>query len=606
VELVGDAFDRAGPADRVLAGLDRQTRRALAQFVGVLTGSSHDRHPSGSSMSPSNPGRFKVTREFLTRLNNKRGIAQEEEDQIQDALDRLYDLESYPFKGVVLSSEVDEEQVAEVFVRINSEGVKLDQADFILTLTSVFWEDGRRALEEFCRAARTPSTSTPSPFNWYIKPKPPQLLRVVAAVGLRRAVLRQVYASLRGRDPETGRLSPAQREKLFGHMRQAQEHALNLVHWHEFLLCLERGGFRGEKMISSQTSLLYSYALWLIGRVDHEVPLSQLRETIARWFFMAQLTGRYSGSVETRMEQDLALLRDLRPGDAYGFTAALDRVVQEVLTHDFWTITLPRALDSSASKSPALLAHIAALNILDADVLLSTIKVRTRLDPAITAVKGVERHHLFPRKYLQKALGVTSSTTINQIANMALLEWNDNIAISDQAPQEYWPRQLAAKGMASETRTRQLYLHALPEDWPSLEFDAFLTARRQLMAQVIKDAFFRLGDSTYQPVYPEAAAIPRQPAPTAIPSRRIKLSELLDAGLVSVGTVLTPAWEGHDYAATIDDQGRILLDSQLYETPSGAAAATGAGANGWTFWIADTPDGQVPLATLRAALSEDG
>lgn len=312
------------------------------------------------------------------------------------------------------------------------------------------------------------------------------------------------------------------------------------MHWHEFLLCLERGGFRGEKMISSQTSLLYSYALWLIGRVDHEVPLSQLRETIARWFFMAQLTGRYSGSVETQMEQDLALLRDLRPGDAYGFTAALDRVVQEVLTHDFWTITLPRALDSSASKSPALLAHIAALNILDADVLLSTIKVCTRLDPAITAVKGVERHHLFPRKYLQKSLGVTSSTTINQIANMALLEWNDNIAISDQAPQEYWPRQLAAKGMASETRTRQLYLHALPEDWPSLEFDAFLTARRQLMAQVIKDAFFRLGDSTYQPVYPEAAAIPRQPAPTAIPSRRIKLSELLDAGWSASGQCSLP------------------------------------------------------------------
>ncbi|MEV7239230.1 hypothetical protein AB0N06_36715, partial [Streptomyces sp. NPDC051020] len=32
----------------------------LAQFVGVLTGSSHGRHPSGSSMSPSNPGRFTI------------------------------------------------------------------------------------------------------------------------------------------------------------------------------------------------------------------------------------------------------------------------------------------------------------------------------------------------------------------------------------------------------------------------------------------------------------------------------------------------------------------------------------------------------------------
>jgi hypothetical protein len=59
-ELVGDAADRAGPVGRVLAGLDRQTRRALTQFVGVLTGSRHDQDPSGSSMSPSNPGRFSL------------------------------------------------------------------------------------------------------------------------------------------------------------------------------------------------------------------------------------------------------------------------------------------------------------------------------------------------------------------------------------------------------------------------------------------------------------------------------------------------------------------------------------------------------------------
>ncbi|WP_372449332.1 DUF5753 domain-containing protein [Streptomyces montanisoli] len=33
--------------------------------MGVLTGSSHERHPSGSSMSPSNPGRFNEYRELL-------------------------------------------------------------------------------------------------------------------------------------------------------------------------------------------------------------------------------------------------------------------------------------------------------------------------------------------------------------------------------------------------------------------------------------------------------------------------------------------------------------------------------------------------------------
>ncbi|EFL35548.1 DUF262 domain-containing protein [Streptomyces viridochromogenes DSM 40736] len=549
-------------------------------------------------------GRRKVIRDFLTRLRDKRSLPEAEEDRIQDALDRLHDLESYPFKGVVLSADIDEEQVAEIFVRINSEGVKLDQADFILTLTSVFWEEGRRALEDFCRHSRTPALHGASPFNWYIRPKPPQLLRVVAAVGLDSAVLKQVYAALRGRDT-TGKLSPARREERFAQLQQAQEHVLDLKHWHEFFLCLEHAGFRGEKMISSQNTLLYSYALWLIGRVRYGVPIDQLRSVIARWFFMAQLTGRYSGSVESQMEQDLALLRNLTPRDAHGFTTALDRVVRETLTSDFWSITLPNTLNSSAAKSPALLAYIAALNILDADVLLSTIKVRTRLDPAILARKGVERHHLFPRKYLQKSLGVTTSARINQIANMALLEWSDNIAISDQAPTQYWPAQLAAKRIPADVMARQRYLHALPDDWPSMDYETFLTTRRTLMAQVVRDAFGQLESPSYHPVYDVPALVPEQRSTSRVPSRRIKLSELLDAGLINAGTVLTPSWEEYDHVAAIDDQGRIVLDGQIHDTPSGAANAAGAGTNGWTFWLADTPEGQVSLADLRAALSEE-
>ena len=159
-------------------------------------------------------------------------------------------------------------------------------------------------------------------------------------------------------------------------------------------------------MLSSENAILYSYALWLIGRVDYQVPLSQLKEIIARWFFMAHTTGRYSGSFETRFEADVARLSGVAPGDTSGFIAALDQVIRDTLSADYWDITLPNGLATSASKSPALLAYIAALNILDADVLLSTSKVRSRLDPAITLKKGIERHHLFPKGYLKSVLGL--------------------------------------------------------------------------------------------------------------------------------------------------------------------------------------------------------
>lgn len=190
-------------------------------------------------------------------------------------------------------------------------------------------------------------------------------------------------------------------------------------------------------MISSDNTLLFTFVLWLIGRVDYGVSLDRLREVIARWFFMAQMTGRYTGAFESQFEQDVARLVDVASGDADAFMAILNRVVEDTLTGDCWSVTLPNELATSAAKSPTLLAYIAALSILDADALFSTGKVRSRLDPAITAKKGIERHHLFPRAYLRDRVGIKDNKDINQIANMALVEWSDNIDISDTAPSDY-------------------------------------------------------------------------------------------------------------------------------------------------------------------------
>jgi hypothetical protein len=116
-----------------------------------------------------------------------------------------------------IAPTVDEEHVADIFVRINSEGVRLNQADFILTLMSVFWDKGRMALETFCRHSRqAPSQGGPaSPFNHFIEPDPDQLLRVAVALGFQRGRLKSVYQVLRGKDLETGEFSSERRDAQF-------------------------------------------------------------------------------------------------------------------------------------------------------------------------------------------------------------------------------------------------------------------------------------------------------------------------------------------------------------------------------------------------------
>jgi hypothetical protein len=536
-----------------------------------------------------------TVRSYLERLETARGdVSSELRDQIDNEFDRVRDLRAYPFEVVELDAALDEENVAEVFVRINSEGVTLNQADFILTLMSVFRDKARKQLEEFARAAKQPVTGSASPFNWYIQPQPDQLLRVAVAVAFRRAVLKHAYSILRGKDLETGEFSPERREQQFDALQQAQDHLVNLVHWHEFLQCLERAGFRGSKMISGGNAILYSYALWLIGRVDYQVPLDRLKEVIARWFFMAHTTSRYSGSFETRFEADVARLSGIDDGNANGFVATLDQVINDTLTSDYWTITLPNELATSAAKSPALLAYIAALNIHDADVLLSSSKVRSRLDPAITLKKGIERHHLFPKGYLKAHLGITDTKRVNQIANFALVDWSDNIAISDISPEHYWPAQLESKGLSGERLDRAMYWHALPPGWERMRFDDFLGDRRKRMAAVVRDAMALLADPSYQPDLRGVTA----PASTSV-ATETDLRALVDADLVPSGTSIVTGSGADERVAQVLPDGKLYHDGETYDGLVDLSDALQLDGNPWRAWLADLPDGRVQLAVLR-------
>ena len=141
-----------------------------------------------------------VINRFFAQLESKRPIDADDKEAMSRNLDRLFDLQRYPFTALEIMAEVAEQEIADIFVRINSEGVNLNQADFILTLLSVFWQEGRAALEGFSRMARIPPAAAggASPFNYLIQPSPDQLLRVGIATGFHRARLRSVYQGTAG------------------------------------------------------------------------------------------------------------------------------------------------------------------------------------------------------------------------------------------------------------------------------------------------------------------------------------------------------------------------------------------------------------------------
>ena len=273
--------------------------------------------PNISALFAPSASQYSIIGNYLESLKayrekNDKPFTEAEKKACEQSLQKLFSLTSYPFTTLQLSASIEEEQVAEVFVRINSEGKKLNQADFILTLMSVFWEDGRKELEDFCRTAREPSKSGPSPFNHFVDPSPDQLLRVAVGMAFRRARLKSAYSVLRGKDMETEVFSEELRDTQFAKLKEAQAHVLNLTHWHDYLGVLRQSGFTGGNLISSQTTIYYTYILYLIGRIDLNVKANTLGQIIGRWYFMASITSRYTGgSPETLMERDLADLRNV-------------------------------------------------------------------------------------------------------------------------------------------------------------------------------------------------------------------------------------------------------------------------------------------------------
>lgn len=448
---------------------------------------------------------WEVINEFIERLRKARpeAVAEAHEGALRNTLGRVTALRAYPFDAVRINSEVSEELVAEIFLRVNSGGTQLTQADFILTMLSVYREEDRRKLEAFAQSASVfPGPGAhPNPFNHLVKPAADQLLRVAVLVAFRRGRLESVLALLKGAGIDTkDALVAEQRTAQFDRLSVAIDEVLDLTSWHEYLKALLAAGFRRSTEISSANNVMLVYALYLIGK-SYGLAHSDLRTTTARFFFMSSLTGRYTGSFETRITQDVQAFTQATTGAEY-----LDRLraaIDTAMTDDYWAITLPNELATSASRSPALYAYAAALALLGARVppfvptasgeQKAAVPISQLFDPMLQAKKSaIDRHHLFPRAYLAKQ-GITGISQINQIANLCYVEWPENIDISDTAPAEYWPKH------AGQFTEADRFHHALPDGWEQMQYEQFLSARRRGIARVIQAGFATIGATPGSP-----------------------------------------------------------------------------------------------------------
>jgi hypothetical protein len=412
------------------------------------------------------------------------------ENEISTRINKLHALTNYPYQALEVSSEVDEEVVAEIFTRINSKGVSLNQADFILTLISVFWEEGRTHINNFCKSAKiVPDLTTKdSPFNYIMQPDAQDIVRIIVGLGFKRAKMKDAYAILKGRDPDTNKYSTVLRERQFEVFKATLSDVINTTNWHSLIKIIQSIGYKSSGLIASGNSIINSYIFYLIGKLNFRIDYKELDRLIARWFFMSSLTSRYSGSSESIMESDLNKIKFCKHGEE--FKVVINNIIESTLTNDFWNISLPNdILVTSNTISPVANAFFASLIYNGTKALFSERKVSDLYDPSIKIKKNsLDKHHIFPKEFLKKQ-GV-ELTQINQIANLTYLEYIDNIKISDSEPKSYY-NEIKSKYYAGKEHVLENALkeHGVPNDFYEMEYSVFLTERRKKIAMMIKEMY---------------------------------------------------------------------------------------------------------------------
>ena len=434
----------------------------------------------------------KFRKEFIKRINEynaSKGDAELNEDQetvIEENLKALLDLKDYSLPVLKIRQKAEEEDVADIFKRVNSGGQNLNENNFIETLLSVYDNDVHDRIMKFCSESRIPKDGTS--FNNIIDVDPTHLIRMAVGYGFNRARMRYGYKILRGKNLKTGETTEETRKENLEIFKQALDVIMDTNNWHAYLNLFPNAGYIRGNLVSSSYVVIYGYVWYLMGKYQYHVTPLELRRVITKFIFMALVKQYYGLSPESSVEKNFADLRDVT--DAKSFVDYFNREVELNFTDDFFDKTLPEDLHSSSAISPSWYGYLAAINVLGYPMLFSTSPLSVFWTKGGSGKKkSIDKHHIFPKHYL-KLQGFESDRDRNQIANFTYLDYNTNIDIGDNPPAEYVERYREKLG--EEGYKAACEQNALPADFEKMDYFTFLEERRKLMSGIIRKAYQKL------------------------------------------------------------------------------------------------------------------
>lgn len=431
------------------------------------------------------------------------------EGRIEDILEKLKSIIKKQIGIIELASDLDIEKVTEIFIRINSQGVELSQADFVMSKIAANEEYGgnvlRKCIDYFSHLAVAPEfynnisefdkdfvkTVYFSKISWLktendslYDPTYKDVLRVAFTFKFARGRLSDLVSLLSGRNFETRGFEEEIAEASYKKLTEGVLSFINETNFKRFIMIIKSAGFVDEKLIRSQNALNFAYVLFLKLR-EQGYNSERIEIYVKKWFILSILTGRYSGSPESVFDFDI------KNADSRDFGDYLKDVESARLSDAFWTAELIQRLNTPVSSSPVFNVFLAAqCKSSDKGFLSKSISVKDLIEQ-----RG-DVHHLFPRDYLKK--NRMQRGQYNQVANYVFTQSEVNIKIGNKSPREYFA-EIKEQSMNGELKyggitdyqelLTNLEVNCIPTsifDMTYENFDDFIIERRGLMAKKIR------------------------------------------------------------------------------------------------------------------------
>lgn len=361
-------------------------------------------------------------------------------------LPRLTQLEKVKSYSYYLDTLAEKEMdtVVTIFNLVNSKGTPLTKADLALSHICALWPEARQEMRSLKQSHE--AVGFHFDLNFYV--------RCTSAVATESGMFEPLY-----------KLDVKQIKKAFFRAKQTLDYLLNTLRAHAYI----------DSSISLSSDYVLVPLVVYLANGNKKFVDERERQDFLHWMYAALMWSRYSGPTETKLNQDLQVLKGANPASTLRAAIIAERGRLRVEGRDL--------ANSGMRTSFAIMAYIVARHRGAIDWVTGSALYETNLGKS----NGLEYHHIFPQSLLYAPKGKYNPNVpadryrVNEIANIAFLTKAGNIDISNKNPADYLPR---VQQRYSQALERQ-FLPQSTSLWETERFEDFLGERRELIAGAI-------------------------------------------------------------------------------------------------------------------------